>query len=130
MKTPDASFWLTNISDKNVSLSDLNLTIKAFSSVNLLDKKHYKYTLEQLNASVNNGSVFKKRKMIVKRIFSPEQTKKYITAINRDTIIPSRERSILIIKEENYDELNISDEQFAKESADIEIEEKPLSKKV
>lgn len=117
MKTSAPSFWLTNISKRNVSLADLNLTIKSFSSVNLLDKRHYAYTLEQLEKSVSSGSVFKKRDKIVVRILAPEVTKKNMI-IDRDTSIPSRERSIYSIKQENYEELNVSDEDFAKDNAD------------
>jgi hypothetical protein len=131
MKPPAPSFWLTNISDRNVSLSDLNLTINAFTSVNLLDKKHYKYTLEQLEKSVKEGSVFKKRNKIVKRNLAPEQTKKYNISINKEEVIPSRERSLFTIKETNYDELNVSDEQFAKDNIEIvTLDEKPLLKKI
>ena len=48
MKNKKMEFWVTNISSTNVSLSDLALTIKARSTVNLLDEKHYNFTLEQL----------------------------------------------------------------------------------
>jgi len=36
-----------------------------------------------------------------------------------ETYIPSRERSIYSIKEEKYEELNMSDEDFAKENTDM-----------
>jgi hypothetical protein len=110
-------FWITNISNRNVSLADLNLTIKAFASVNLLDKKHYNYSLEQLQASVNNGSLAKKKDKLVVRQVAPIITKKN-TAFDRESIIPTRERSLYNIKEEYFEELDISDEDFAKENAD------------
>jgi hypothetical protein len=111
------AFWLTNISNRNVSLADLNLTIKAFSSVNLLDNRHYSYSLEELNNSVKAGSIAKKRDKIVVRQVAPKLIKNNIV-LNHDTFIPSRERSTYSIKEEHYEELNISDEDFAKENAD------------
>lgn len=130
MKTELPSFWITNISKMNVSLSDLNLTIKAYSSVNLLDKRHYQYTEAQLRKSVDSGSIFKKRDKLVERKIAPEVFKSNMT-LTRETFIPSRERSILIIKEENYEELNVSDEQFAKDNVDlVAADEKPLIKKV
>lgn len=130
MKTELPSFWITNISKMNVSLSDLNLTIKAYSSVNLLDKRHYQYTEAQLRKSVDSGSIFKKRDKLVERKIAPEVFKSNMT-LTRETFIPSRERSILIIKEENYEELNVSDEQFAKDNVDlVTADEKPLIKKV
>lgn len=110
-------FWITNISNRNVSLTDLNLTIKAFSSVNLLDKKHYEYSLEQLQASVKSGSLAKKRDKLVVRQFAPTIIKKN-TAFNPESMIPTRERSLYNIKEEHYEELAVSDEDFAKDNAD------------
>lgn len=110
-------FWITNISNRNVSLTDLNLTIKAFSSVNLLDKKHYDYSLEQLQASVSGGSLSKKRDKLFVRRLAPTIIKK-TTAFNSESMIPTRERSLYNIKEEHYEELAVSDEDFAKDNAD------------
>jgi hypothetical protein len=122
------SFWITNISNRNVSLADLNLTVKAFSSVNLLDKKHYDYNLEQLNTSATKGSIFKKKDKIVVRQVAPEVIKMNVPFL-KETYIPSRERSTYVIKEENYEELNISDEEFAAENAEIiELDTTPIKK--
>ena len=122
------TFWVTNICNMNVSLADLNLTIKAYSSVNLLDKKHYQYTFEQLTKSVESGSIFKKRDKIMVRKIAPEVLKSNIP-LTRETFIPSRERSLYVIKEENYEELNVSDEQFADDNAElIEMDTKPIKK--
>jgi hypothetical protein len=117
MKKTNKEFWVTNLSNRDVSLADLNLTIKAFTSVNLLGKK-YNYTLEQLEKSVASGSIFRKRDKIVKRTFPPEFIKMNIVNMS-DANIPSRERSVLEIKEEKYEELMVSDEEFAKENADL-----------
>jgi hypothetical protein len=122
------SFWITNISNRNVSLADLNLTVKAFSSVNLLDKKHYDYNLEQLNTSATKGSIFKKKDKIVVRQVAPEVIKMNVPFL-KETYIPSRERSTYVIKDENYEELNISDEEFAAENAEIiELDTTPIKK--
>ncbi len=112
------SFWLTNICNRNVSIADLNLTIKAFSSVNLLDKKHYYYTLEQLQKSATSGSIFKKRKILSVRQVDPVIMKMNVPLAN-ETYINNRQRSILDIKEESYEELSLSDEQFAAENSDL-----------
>lgn len=111
------SFWVTNISNRNVSLSDLNLTIKAFSSVNLLDEKHYQYTKEQLINSSQKGSIFNKRNKIFVRKIAPEINKNKML-FNYESPIPSRARSIFIIKEDKFEELHVSDETFASENAD------------
>jgi hypothetical protein len=118
MKTDKLSFWVTNLSNMNVSLTDLNLTIKAFSTVNLLDMRHYQYTLEQLQKSATAGSLFKKRNKLVVRKVAPPDPKREEKKSNLQSVIPSREKSIFEIKEEKYEELQITDEQFAMENAD------------
>jgi len=129
MVKEDKSFWLTNISKSNVSIADLNLTIKARSSVNLLDNKHYSYTLEQLQKSVDSGSVYSKRSKIKKRIVAPEIIKMNVPFL-RETYIPSRERSVFTIKEEKYEELSVTDEQFAEENIEIvELDNVPIKSK-
>jgi len=111
------SFWVTNMSKMNVSLSDLNLTIKAFTTINLLDQKHYSYTLDQLLTSATKGSLAKKKDKLVIRQVAPEYSKKNVL-LDRETFIPTRERSLFNIKEEKYEELEVSDEDFAKDNAD------------
>lgn len=130
MKKEAVTFWVANISNMNVSLADLNLTIKAYSSVNLMDTKHYQYKIEQLKKSVESGSIFKKRDKIIVRKIHPEVLKANIP-LTRETFIPTRERSMLSIKEENYEELNVSDEEFAKENAETaDADTKPMIQKV
>ena len=124
MKTQLPAFWLTNFSNRNVSLSDLNLTVKAFSTINLLDKKHYYYNIEQLVKSATSGSIYKKSRMLSVRQVKPTVTKMDIPFL-KETYIPSRERSVLAIEEKNYQELEIIDdfnkdnEKFAEENAEI-----------
>jgi hypothetical protein len=118
-------FWLTNISERDVSLSDLNLTIRSFTSVNLLDKKHYKFTLNELQKSLETGSLYKKRDKIVKRKVPPESVMNVKLIINNNSVIPSKARSALEIQNEYYEEEildeNLSDEKFAEDSANLEI---------
>jgi hypothetical protein len=117
-KASKISFWVTNISNRNVSLADLNVTIKAFSSVNLMDTKHYQYTLKQLEKSAKNGSLYKKKHFISVRKIEPIILKIDIPLL-KETYLTSRERSVLEIREENYEELALSDEQFAAENSDL-----------
>ena len=120
-------YWVTNISKMNVSLADLNLTIKAMSSVNLLDKKHYSYTYEQLELSRIQGSIAKKKDKIVPREVPPEIKKKDRIAFIKDATIPSREKSTFDVKQVHYEELNLTDEQFADENAETaELDRQPL----
>lgn len=126
MKKTAPAFWVTNMSPRNVTLADLALNIKAFSTVNLLDQKHYKYTLEQLLKSKESGSLFKKSNMIVVRDVPPPDPERNRVQIVYGSIIPDRTRSLFNINEEEYEELKVSDEDqkkqdeiFAKENADL-----------
>lgn len=127
IKATGPAFWVTNLTNMNVSLADLDLTIKAFSSVNLLDSRHYDFTLEQLEKSYASGSLYKKRDRIVRRKIEPEILQANLPLI-KETFIPTRERSVLEIKETKYEELEITDEEFAKENAETAAmdEQKPL----
>lgn len=119
MKNKNKEFWITNICNRNVSLADLNLTIKAYSSINLLDNKHYHYKLEEIELSVKNGSIYKKRDKIFVRAVAPEPELNPAMAFNRDEKMPARHMSLFEIKQEKYEELELSDEEFANENADI-----------
>jgi len=119
MKKQNKEFWITNISNRNVSLADLNLTIKAFSSINLLDNKHYHYTIEEIEKSVQSGSIYKKRDKIFVRSVAPETIKATTITFKKDEKIPSRHTSLFEIKQEKYEELDLTDEQFADENAEI-----------
>jgi hypothetical protein len=101
-----------------------------------MDKKHYSYTLEQLQKSSESGSLFKKRALI--NVMKPGLklvSGKYIdhSAVNTkveisEDNIPSRQRSTLVIKEEKYEELQVSDEDFASENADLDSQNTIINK--
>lgn len=121
-------FWVTNASSMNVTLTDLAINIRAFSTVNLLDKKHYSLTLDQLIKSKESGSIFKKRDKILVRHLPPPDAQKDVLPFLQDAVMPSREKSIYVINAVEYDELKISeekehqnktDEEFAKEAAEL-----------
>ena len=122
-------FWISNISNRNVSLSDLYISVPAMSTINLLDTKHYPFTLEQLQKSASEGSLFRKRNMIVVRKVGPYSTN-IIHDIQLDTSspMPQRSHSAYEIKEEKFEELEVSDEEFAEQTADSISQEKPINK--
>ena len=111
-------FWVSNISDRNVSLSDLGLTIKTLHTVNLLDSRHYYLTKEQLLKSQECGSLFKKKDKVVVRKVPPALRKPHLVTIDLNAIVPSKQRSSIVILEKKYEELNITDEEFASENAE------------
>lgn len=104
------SFWVTNFSDRNVSLTDLYISIPANKSVNLLDEKHYHFTEQQLINSATSGSIYKKSHLLAVRKIPPNAEIKEPLMIY-SSAIPSRSKSIYEIHHENYEELNISDEE-------------------
>lgn len=129
-------YWVANISPRNVTLADLALNIKAFGIVNLLNKKHYNYTFEQLEKSRISGSIFKKSNMIKVRNSSPPIIEKKTISISKDATMPSRAKSIFQINEVEYDELKVAenkemqkilDEEYAKET--VELEETEIAPK-
>lgn len=125
-------FWVTNRSNRNVSLGDLNLTIKAYACVNLLDSRHYHYTLEQLENSIKSGSLFIKRDKIImahsKVNIIPEN--KFIES--KSELYIYKKKSSFELQQKNYEELSFeedqkkSDEKFAEESL---LDETPKEKK-
>jgi hypothetical protein len=129
MKPKELTFWITNISKTNINLSDLNVNIKAHSSANLLDKRHYSFTLEQLQKSASTGSLAVKKSAIIICQGSPITKNKNII-INKESVIPTRQRSILNIKEEYFAELDLTnddqkkrDEEFAASQVELEYPE-------
>lgn len=111
-------FWITNISKRIVSLSDLNISVPARASVNLLDKKHYQFTEEQLVKSAQSGSLFKKQNSLVVRIVPPEMPQKDNLPWQEDAVFQTKHRSTIKVEEVKYEELNIKDEDFANENAE------------
>jgi len=117
-RTPDPTFWVTNISKCEVSLRDLNYSIPPMSTVNLLSKNH-SLTKAQIETSAASGSIFAKSDKIKVRLIPPQHLPPSILPIDRENPIPTRQRSALKIEHVHYEELNISDDDFAKENADL-----------
>ncbi len=109
------TFWITNISNKNVSLSDLNLTVPARTSVNLLDPYHYYYTEAQLLQSAKNGSIFKKSDKIKVRKIPPNTIQSPIIDADPNAVLPERTKSIYEIEQKKYEELTFDDDIMAPE---------------
>jgi len=111
-----SEFWVINVSDRNVSLSDLALSIPAGRAYNLLDDKHFHYTIEQLKASMETGSLYKKRNRI-KIGNGPPQSRKLPKLTVSKYPIEIRPRSATTVEEPVFDELIVSDSDYAEELA-------------
>ncbi len=106
------AFWVTNITNKNVCLRDLALTIPAWTSMNLLDKKHFYYTIEQLEKSSEDGSLYKKSNKIKIRREAPQYVIEPGVQLYKG-FIPRKPRSSVKMEEIKYEDLDMSDEEFA-----------------
>ena len=104
----------------NVCLRDLNLTVKARSSINLMDLKHYRYTLEQLQKSAESGSLYRKSDKIKVCNVAPtfrskriQLSKEPLARINNPLF------STATVVEEKFEELLDNDIEMASDIADI-----------
>lgn len=113
----ELEFWVSNVSDKNVSVGDLFLTIPARKHVNLLDQKHYHFNLEQLEKSAESGSLFKKSDKLKVRQVPPEIPVTPGIQVNKLPLFLAKNklRSTIVIQDEVYEELAVSEESFADE---------------
>jgi hypothetical protein len=118
-------FWISNISNMNVSLTDLGLTIPAHKTVNLLDKRHYSFSKDELILSATSGSLFKKNSKLKVRKVPPIIERRQIIEVDFNAVVPSRRRSIVQIENIRYEELDLSDDLFAEQSADLTDENYP-----
>ena len=112
-------FYVINVSNRNVMLSDLYICISKHASVNLLSK-HYHFTLEELIKSATNGSLYKKRNKIWLR---NGELRKELDRVNlgRDNLLKSRSKSSFVFKPVIYEELlDVSDDEYIEELIDDE----------
>lgn len=112
MDKKEPELWITNISKKNVTLRDLNISIPAMRSINLLGKNN-RFNLELVEKSISSGSIFAKRDKIKVRKVAPEEFKRVLD-ISKEPMYTSEKVLIsqLVIDNPHYEELSISDEQF------------------
>lgn len=118
---PSKSIWITNISNKDIHISDLGLVIKSYSSIKLLNNSRLPLAEEQILKSINSGVISKKKELIIGNN-TPNQIVVQKKEISTNTI-PDRSRSLKEIKEEKYEELNLSDEEYINQISEI-IEDK------
>ncbi len=121
MGKKEPELWITNISKKNVTLRDLNISIPAMRSINLLGKNN-RFNLELVEKSIASGSIYTKRDKIKVRKVAPEEFKR-ILDISKEPMYTSEKVLIsqLVIDNPHYEELSISDEQFFDELTNEDI---------
>jgi hypothetical protein len=87
--------------------------------MNLLDDKHFSYTLEQLELSKTSGSLFKKGRLIKIRQVEPDPplpAGKYLS--KTPMFMRYQVRGLADVEEPYFEELQVSEETFADEMTD------------
>ena len=115
------SFFVINVSNRNVCLSDLALTIPAGRCYDLLND-NFSFTIEQLKASLKDGSLYRKRDKIKIGKGRPEIAEVGRVQMSEYPII-TRNRSAGKIEEPVFEDLMLSDEDYANEMANDDFEE-------
>jgi hypothetical protein len=115
------SFFVINVSNRNVCLSDLALTIPAGRCYDLLND-NFSFTIEQLKASLKDGSLYRKRDKIKIGKGRPEVAEVGRIQMSEYPII-TRNRSAIKIEEPVFEDLMLSDEDYANEMANDDFEE-------
>jgi len=99
----------------NILLADLQIMIRSGESKNLLDKKHFSYTLDQINKSAESGSLYKKRDKIKIRKVAPKViVVPGVYLVDMPNFIKPLRSQVEII-EPKYEELEISAEEMIDE---------------
>jgi hypothetical protein len=115
-------FWVKNITNLRVSIKDLRLSIPPYAMINLMSK-NYNLKEEELEKSLESGSLYAKRDKIKKREdlmtkveekFLIKEAKEKINRTKKMELskkpIPAKEKSgysLIEITEEVFDELNV-----------------------
>lgn len=118
-RIPPESLWITNISKRLIDIPDLNIFVPPMSHINLLDKKHYNLTKEEILTSAKSGSISAKKASIIVRKTPPNTKPTFRIDLEDNPNIPSRQRSVVAIENISYEELNVSDDEYAAENADM-----------
>jgi hypothetical protein len=111
-------FWVHNITDTDISLGDLRVTVKSRQSKNLLGVKSL-LTVDQLLKSAESGSLFKRKDKIKITYETPNFNKpkpKYTNSTQFKLSSYPQYSNKKVEKE--YEELDLPDEKFADEFSD------------
>jgi hypothetical protein len=130
MKSPNNKgyhCWVSNITKRDIRLSDLGVCIRSKTTLDLLDCYHSYLSVKQVKNSITSGSLGKriKQKALFLRYSEPEAKMPRQVEISQVSF-PERKRSLIVHKEPEFDELNFTlddEEQFAEETAESALEE-------
>jgi hypothetical protein len=131
MFNKEKELWITNISmKKDIVISDLGITIRKGSNINLLAKKKnglskYPISVEQIDASIELGSIKNNENLRVRKVAPIIFSNRLDVVENQNLKIQSKfSRKKTEIEFQEYPDLEFdieSDEEVANKLADIEI---------
>jgi hypothetical protein len=96
-----------NITNRDLLIDDLGIRVQSRKNVDLLSKS-YGLTDEQIETSINSGSIFKKKGMLIRRANAnlPEAERLQASTV----ALPARHKSLYVDETKNlFDELEIDD---------------------
>jgi len=108
------NIWITNVSKRDIHISDLGLVVKSYTSIKILNNPRLRLTPLQVLNSIKSGTIHKKRRYLVIGTNTPNQIVSQTKEISTQPM-PDRSRSLKEIKEETYEELMLSDEDYMQE---------------
>lgn len=116
-------FYVTNISKKDIHLSDLCIVVRSMTTMNIFGKKSI-ITKEQLLKSIMTGSLSKRleNKSLIVRVTKPTNEKIQKIQIS-DSCVKSKNKTAIVVEKKYIEELdllykkdkNSVDEQMIKE---------------
>lgn len=113
-------FWIVNTQNKITTLYDLNITLLPYESKNLLNK-NLSLSEEQILKSINSGSI-KNNSFIKIRKLPPTievRHKILLKEVPGAEDLPFQHNNSFKVKEEVFEELQITDEELADEMSDL-----------
>lgn len=111
--------WITNFSKKDIMLEDLGIKVPSQCTIHLTG--NYKVSLDLILKSIENGSIKKKSKYVKIKLKEPSSIVPLIKVSNK--VMVRKEKSNFQFENQEYEELNLTDSEFATEFGDGEIEE-------
>ncbi len=141
-------FWVKNLTNRKVVISDLCWAIQPYSTVNLLDPRHSRLTVARIEKSLKEGSLLRREKAGILKIIesAPKampviKSEETITTTTNKVInvnkvsFPFKNKSLVQLEEKKFEELQqleepvqapteaAADLAFATEQAEIDLDE-------
>jgi len=120
-KKSKEELWVSNISNTDVSLSDLGITIQKYTTVDLFNFKKYPFLNKQLVIqSIQTGSISKRPNKLIIRLLPPEKKKiKNLPVSDKPLTGSLYQKNAVKVDKEVFEELDLPDEVYAEENADF-----------